>query len=194
MRLDAMFFPHPTRAVYCWLSPQYWLKSKVLVENTWKGLTLSLPQNFVKRKGALLSCFNFSLPLIISANQANQQPQMTVGKIYCAKLIYENYKFMRRKGQIQAKVTDESDTFSRDVTAAMLMYRKIAKKVFWEFDPIILQNLIDMLPLFCTPKRAPKQSQPLVNIRLSSARNNMAVSSREWKPRTSQFQYFKVEL
>ena len=62
---------------------------------------------------------------------------MTVGKIYCAKLIYENYKFMRRKGQIQAKVTDESDNsrFSRDVTAAMLMNRTIAKKVFWEFDP-----------------------------------------------------------
>ena len=105
---------------------------------------------------------------------------MTVGKIYCAKLIYENYKFMRRKGQIQAKVTDESDNsrFSCDVTAAMLMYRTIAKKVFWEFDPIMLQNLIDMLPLFCTPKRAPKQTHSLFNIRLSSARNNMAVSSR----------------
>ena len=38
------------------------------------------------------------------ANQANQQPQMTVGKIYCAKLIYENYKFMRRKGEAQNKV------------------------------------------------------------------------------------------
>ena len=30
---------------------------------------------------------------------------MTVGKIYCAKLIYENYKFMRRKGQVQARVS-----------------------------------------------------------------------------------------
>ncbi|XP_078356408.1 voltage-dependent L-type calcium channel subunit alpha-1F-like isoform X4 [Oculina patagonica] len=37
------------------------------------------------------------------SNQANQQPQMTVGKIYCAKLIYENYKFMRRKGQVQSR-------------------------------------------------------------------------------------------
>ena len=39
--------------------------------------------------------------------------------------------------------------FSRDVTAAMLVYRTIAKKVFWEFDSIIMQNLSDILPLFC---------------------------------------------
>lgn len=107
-----------------WLSPQDWLKSLVLVENPWKGATLWLAQNFIKRKGALLSCLNFSLPLIISANQANQQPQMTVGKIYCAKLIYENYKFMRRKGQIQAKVTDESCNcyFPFIVDRAVLMF------------------------------------------------------------------------
>ena len=30
-------------------------------------------------------------------------------------------------------------------------YRTIAKKVFWEFDSIIMQNLSDILPLFCTP-------------------------------------------
>ena len=41
--------------------------------------------------------------------------------------------------------------FSRDVTAAMLVYRIIAKKFFWEFDSIIMQNLSDILPLFCTP-------------------------------------------
>ena len=41
--------------------------------------------------------------------------------------------------------------FSRDVTAAMLVYRTIAKKVFWEFDSTIMQNLSDILPLFCTP-------------------------------------------
>ena len=41
--------------------------------------------------------------------------------------------------------------FSRDVTAAMLVYRTIAKNVFWEFDSIIMQNLSDILPLFCTP-------------------------------------------
>ena len=41
--------------------------------------------------------------------------------------------------------------FSRDVTAAMLVYRTIAKKVFWEFDSIIMQNLNDILPLSCTP-------------------------------------------
>ena len=31
------------------------------------------------------------------------------------------------------------------------MYRTIAKKVFWDFDSIIMQNLSDILPLFCTP-------------------------------------------
>ena len=41
--------------------------------------------------------------------------------------------------------------FSRDVTAAMLVYRTMAKKFFWEFDSIIMQNLSDILPLFCTP-------------------------------------------
>ena len=40
---------------------------------------------------------------------------------------------------------------SRDVTAAMLVYRTIARKVFWEFDSVIIQNLSDILPLFCTP-------------------------------------------
>ena len=40
--------------------------------------------------------------------------------------------------------------FSCDVTAAMLAYRTIAKKVFWEFDFIVTQNLSDILPLFCT--------------------------------------------
>ena len=48
----------------------------------------------------MIICTIFYFP----ANQANQQPQMTVGKIYCAKLIYENYKFMRRKGEVQNKV------------------------------------------------------------------------------------------
>ena len=42
--------------------------------------------------------------------------------------------------------------FSRDVTVAMLVYRAIAKKVFWEFDSIIMQNLSESLPLFCTPR------------------------------------------
>ena len=41
--------------------------------------------------------------------------------------------------------------FSRDVTAAILVYRTIAKKVFWEFYSIIMQNLSDSLALFCTP-------------------------------------------
>ena len=38
-----------------------------------------------------------------------------------------------------------------DVTAAMLVYRTIAKKVSWEFDTIIMQDLSDILPLFFTP-------------------------------------------
>ena len=41
--------------------------------------------------------------------------------------------------------------FAPDVTAAMLVYRTIAKKVFSEFDSIIMQNLSDILLLFCTP-------------------------------------------
>ena len=41
--------------------------------------------------------------------------------------------------------------FSHDVTAAMLVYRTIAKKFFWEFDSIIMQNLSDILPLFFIP-------------------------------------------
>ena len=37
--------------------------------------------------------------------------------------------------------------FSRDVTAAMLVYRTIAKKFSWEFDAIIMQNLSDIFSL-----------------------------------------------
>ena len=44
--------------------------------------------------------------------------------------------------------------FSRDVTAATLVYRTIAKKFFWEFDSIVMQNLSDILPSFCTPTRS----------------------------------------
>ena len=40
---------------------------------------------------------------------------------------------------------------SRDVTAAMCVYQTKAKKDFWEFDSIIMQNLGDILPLFCSP-------------------------------------------
>ena len=41
--------------------------------------------------------------------------------------------------------------FSRDVTTAMLVYRTIAQRFFWELDSVIMQNLSDILPLFCTP-------------------------------------------
>ena len=47
--------------------------------------------------------------------------------------------------------------FSRDVTAAMLVYRTIAQKAFWELDSIIMQNLSDILPMFCTPTRPSRQ-------------------------------------
>ena len=33
----------------------------------------------------------------------------------------------------------------------MLVYGTIAKNFFWEFDSIIMQNLGDILALFCTP-------------------------------------------
>ena len=35
------------------------------------------------------------------------------------------------------------------------MYRATAKKVFWEFDSIIVQNLSDILPMFCAPTCRP---------------------------------------
>ena len=43
--------------------------------------------------------------------------------------------------------------FSPEVTAAMLVYRKIVflKKILWEFDSNIMQNLSDILSLFCAP-------------------------------------------
>jgi len=59
-------------------------------------------------------------------------------------LFHKEFRFVKETRQIYSR-------FSRDVTAAMLVYRTIAKKVFWEFDSIIMQNLSDILPLFCTP-------------------------------------------
>ena len=43
-----------------------------------------------------------------------------------------------------------SSRFSFDVTAAMLLYRTLAKIFFGEFGPIIMQNLSDILPLLYT--------------------------------------------
>ena len=45
--------------------------------------------------------------------------------------------------------------FASDVTAAMLVYRTMVKEVFWEFGSIIMQNLSDILPMFCTPTCPP---------------------------------------
>ena len=40
-----------------------------------------------------------------------------------------------------SELSDFYPLFSRDVTVAMLVYRTIVKKVFWEFDSIIIKNL-----------------------------------------------------
>ena len=41
--------------------------------------------------------------------------------------------------------------FSPDVTDAMLVHRRKEKKVFWEFDSVIMQNMSHHLLLFCAP-------------------------------------------
>ena len=46
---------------------------------------------------------------------------------------------------------EKNSRFSHDVTEAMLVCRTIGEKVFWDLDSIIMQNLSDILPLFCTP-------------------------------------------
>ena len=40
---------------------------------------------------------------------------------------------------------------SNSITAAMLVYKTKSKKVFWEFDSIIMQNSSDTLPSLCAP-------------------------------------------
>lgn len=66
---------------------------RAMLKRVWPKLTKKTLDRVVPKPPSLIN----------NANQANQQPQMTVGKIYCAKLIYENYKFMRRKGEVQNK-------------------------------------------------------------------------------------------
>ena len=58
----------------------------------------------------------------------------------------------KNNNKIKVRVSLESNVlFSRDVTATMLVYRTIVRKLFWEFDSITMQNLNNILPLFCTP-------------------------------------------
>ncbi|XP_074629841.1 voltage-dependent L-type calcium channel subunit alpha-1D-like isoform X2 [Acropora palmata] len=76
---------------------------RAMLKRVWPKLTKKTLDKVVPKPPSLIN----------NANQANQQPQMTVGKIYCAKLIYENYKFMRRKGQIQAKDAEQGNALSR---------------------------------------------------------------------------------
>ncbi|XP_068694848.1 voltage-dependent calcium channel type A subunit alpha-1-like isoform X3 [Montipora foliosa] len=68
---------------------------RAMLKRVWPKLTKKTLDRVVPKPPSLINNGK--------SNQVNQQPQMTVGKIYCAKLIYENYKFMRRKGQMQVK-------------------------------------------------------------------------------------------
>ena len=51
---------------------------------------------------------------------------------------------------VRGQITYGYRWFSPDVTAAMLVYRRIEENVFWEFDSIIMQNMSHNLLLFCT--------------------------------------------
>ncbi|XP_020626974.1 voltage-dependent R-type calcium channel subunit alpha-1E-like isoform X3 [Orbicella faveolata] len=70
---------------------------RAMLKRVWPKLTKKTLDRVVPKPPSLINNGK--------SNQVNQQPQMTVGKIYCAKLIYENYKFMRRKGQAQSRGT-----------------------------------------------------------------------------------------
>jgi len=52
---------------------------------------------------------------------------------------------------MQGVLQFSNSRFSCDVTAAMLVYRTIAKNVVWDLDSIIMQTMSDILPLFYTP-------------------------------------------
>ena len=66
----------------------------------------------------------------------------------------ETNKVRRRSSLVLiGALFSNNSRFSCDVTAAMLMYRTIMKKVFWDFHSFIMQNESDILPLFCTPTR-----------------------------------------
>ena len=63
---------------------------------------------------------------------------------------YNMLRFFYCYGSFQRTV--EKTIFgSRNVTAAMLVWRTILIKVLREFEYTIMQNLSDILPLFCTP-------------------------------------------
>lgn len=50
--------------------------------------------------------------------------------------------------RLEMELAFRDSRFAHDV---MLVDRTIAKKVFWEFDSISMQNLTDILLLFCSP-------------------------------------------
>ena len=76
-----------------------------------------------------------------------------------------------------------------DVTAAVLEYRKIATKVFREFDSVIMQNLSNILLLFCTSTCPPhhvsatQELSPQAKLLLFTAacRRGESVNKRQWK-------------
>ena len=57
---------------------------------------------------------------------------------------------------VHPKLSNGYSWFASDVTAAMLVYRTMVEEVFWEFGSIIMQNLSDILPLFCTRECNPR--------------------------------------
>ena len=75
----------------------------------------------------------------------------------------------RSKCFCHKKVADS--WFAPDVTAAMLVYRTIAKKVFWEFDSIIMQNKSNILLLFCTSTCPPHHVSATQEFPAKSTRN-----------------------
>ena len=75
--------------------------------------------------------------------------------------------FFHALSQLQGIARNYDSWYSCDVMAAMLVYRATAKKVFWEFDSIVMQNLSNILPLFCTPtwlSHHASENQELVNL------------------------------
>ncbi|KAK3700089.1 hypothetical protein QZH41_015046, partial [Actinostola sp. cb2023] len=62
---------------------------RAMLKRVWPKLTKKTLDKVVPKPPSLIN----------NANKENKEQQMTVGKIYCAKLIYENYKFLKKRGQ-----------------------------------------------------------------------------------------------
>ncbi|XP_048587790.1 voltage-dependent P/Q-type calcium channel subunit alpha-1A isoform X2 [Nematostella vectensis] len=88
---------------------------RAMLKRVWPKLTKKTLDKVVPKPPSLINNGK-------KANKDNSQQQMTVGKIYCAKLIYENYRFVKRKGtggnqklmhmqDIPSMYTDGSDLY-----------------------------------------------------------------------------------